>query len=220
MSVSQSLVPSRSSARRRRAPSSVGTSQAFISGLKHGPSWTPSELLSSAKHGRDIRFAELLLRQEAIVRRHMPWSALEFAGKRVVEVGCGPLAGFGPGVFQFKFFAYQRPEEMTRISRTAPIEKRGPDNYGRGGGAHSEYLQALAELGWPGLAIWLLLAGGSAAAAAGRYRRTGSPEYLLLAMALLSFFLHGLVNNFLHDARIAALMWGGMACLARGPSDP
>ncbi|MBK8921567.1 MAG: O-antigen ligase family protein [Saprospirales bacterium] len=102
-----------------------------------------------------------------------------------------PLAGFGPGVFQFKFFAYQRPEEMTRISRTAPIEKRGPGNYGRGGGAHSEYLQALAELGWPGLAIWLLLAGGSAAAAAGRYRRTGSPEYLLLAMALLSFFCTG-----------------------------
>ncbi len=64
--------------------------------LRDGPAWTASELLSSAKHGRGIRFAELLLRQEAVVRRHMPWEPLDFSGKRVIEVGCGPLAGFGP----------------------------------------------------------------------------------------------------------------------------
>lgn len=64
--------------------------------LRNGPAWTPQELLSSTKHGRGIRFAELLLRQEAVVRRHMPWPALEFEGRRVVEIGCGPLAGFGP----------------------------------------------------------------------------------------------------------------------------
>ncbi len=67
-----------------------------VPGLKRGPAWTPSELLSSAKHGRGIRFAELLLRQEAIVRQHRPWQPLDFDGKRVVEVGCGPLAGYGP----------------------------------------------------------------------------------------------------------------------------
>ena len=67
-----------------------------VPGLKGGPSWTAAELLSSAKHGRGIRFAELLLRQEAVVRRHMQWPALDFSGKRVVEVGCGPLAGYGP----------------------------------------------------------------------------------------------------------------------------
>src|SRR4051812_43825205 len=64
--------------------------------LRDGPAWTPEELLSSAKHGRGIRFAELLLRQEAVVRRHMPWEPLDFAERRVVEIGCGPLAGFGP----------------------------------------------------------------------------------------------------------------------------
>jgi hypothetical protein len=67
-----------------------------LPGLKSGPAWTPSELLSSAKHGRGIRFAELLLRQEAVVRRVMPWEPLDFEGRRVVEIGCGPLAGFGP----------------------------------------------------------------------------------------------------------------------------
>jgi hypothetical protein len=64
--------------------------------LKRGPAWTAAELLSSTKHGRGIRFAELMLRQEAVVRRHMPWAPLDFHDKRVVEVGCGPLAGYGP----------------------------------------------------------------------------------------------------------------------------
>src|SRR5581483_7970910 len=67
-----------------------------LPGLRNGPAWTATELLSSQKHGRGIRFAELLLRQEAVVRRHMPWQPLDFENKRVVEIGCGPLAGFGP----------------------------------------------------------------------------------------------------------------------------
>jgi hypothetical protein len=64
--------------------------------LRDGPAWTPEELLSSAKHGRGIRFAELLLRQEAVVRRSMAWEPLDFEERRVVEIGCGPLAGYGP----------------------------------------------------------------------------------------------------------------------------
>ncbi len=67
-----------------------------LPGLKGGPAWTPSELLSSGKHGRGIRFAELLLRQEAVARRHMAWQPLDFEGRRAVEIGCGPLGGFGP----------------------------------------------------------------------------------------------------------------------------
>jgi hypothetical protein len=64
--------------------------------LRNGPAWTPSELLASSKYGRGIRFAELLMRQEAVVRRHVQWEPLNFEDKRVVEIGCGPLAGFGP----------------------------------------------------------------------------------------------------------------------------
>ncbi len=68
-----------------------------LPGSRNGPAWTPDELLSSPKYSRGIRFAELLMRQEAVVRRHLPnWLPLEFEGKRVVEVGCGPLAGYGP----------------------------------------------------------------------------------------------------------------------------
>ena len=58
--------------------------------------WTPMDLLGSAKHRHGIRFAELLLRQEAVVRRHMAWEPLDFENARVVEIGCGPLGGYGP----------------------------------------------------------------------------------------------------------------------------
>ena len=127
-----------------------------------------------------------------------------------------PWAGFGPGTFQFQYLPYQRTEEMTRISITEPIIRRGPHNNGRGGGAHSEYFQALTETGWPGLLGWLLLAAGSLFAGIRLYRRTGQLYWLALTLSLLSFFLHGLVNNFLHDARVAALVWGQMAVLLSG----
>ena len=65
-----------------------------LPGLKGGPAWTPSELLSSAKHGRGIRFAELLLRQEAVVRRAMPWEPLDFAGAPRCRSRLRPARGF------------------------------------------------------------------------------------------------------------------------------
>lgn len=64
--------------------------------FRGGPAWTPHELMSSSKHARGIRFSELLLRQEAIAARNMDWAPISFEGKRVVEIGCGPLGGFGP----------------------------------------------------------------------------------------------------------------------------
>lgn len=67
-----------------------------LPGLRGGPAWTANELMSSPKHARGIRFAELLARQEAIAARHLAWQPLDFEGRRVVEIGCGPLAGFGP----------------------------------------------------------------------------------------------------------------------------
>ncbi|MCB9317380.1 MAG: O-antigen ligase family protein [Lewinellaceae bacterium] len=125
-----------------------------------------------------------------------------------------PVTGFGPGTFQFQYLPYQHPEEMTRISLQVPVQKRGPDNYGRGGGAHSEYLQALAETGWPGLVLWLSLVIFSLWRGVRLFMQTRQTTWLLPSLALLSFFLHALANNFLHDARVAALMWGCLALLA------
>ncbi len=156
-------------------------------------------VVRSGKAGADVSLCERLNRYAC---------AFRMACER-------PWRGFGPGTFQFQYIAFQRPEEMTRISATAPVTERTPETYGRGGGAHSEYLQTLSETGWPGLAIWLALTlailwqGWSVFQAADT-----APGHRLatmsVLMAILTFFLHGLVHNTLHDARIAALFWGGL----------
>jgi len=94
--------------------------------LRHGPAWTALELLASPKHARGIRFAELLLRQEAIVRQHMAWTPLNFEGRRVVEIGCGPLAGFGPlAIFcGATSFESADPEWDERLFFSEPISER------------------------------------------------------------------------------------------------
>lgn len=125
-----------------------------------------------------------------------------------------PLLGYGPGTYQFAYFTFQKPENMTRISVSAPIEGRNPDTYGRGGGAHSEYWQAAAELGWPGLLLWLALV------FLALYKGFSRPQYLMPTLGLLTFFLHALLNQFLHDARIAWLVWGGMMCLSAFSEPP
>lgn len=67
-----------------------------LPGLPGGAPWTAQELMASAKYARGVRFAELLMRQEAILRRESGRPPIDFAGANVIEVGCGPLAGFGP----------------------------------------------------------------------------------------------------------------------------
>ena len=124
-----------------------------------------------------------------------------------------PWTGFGPGTYQFQYLPYQKPGEMTRLSINEPISRRESGNYGRGGGAHSEYLRALAETGWLGLMCWLLLVGSSLMAGIRLYLGSNKLVWLVLLLSLLSFFLHGLFNNFLHDSRVAALVWGQMAVL-------
>ena len=128
-----------------------------------------------------------------------------------------PWLGFGPGTFQFQYIRFQKPEEMTRISLSAPAVSRGPDTYGRGGGAHSEYWRILAETGWPGLLLWLGIVFSllvPATSVAGKIQRPSLPNptiYLLLA--LITFLTHSAVNDFLHDGRIAALFWGCLAMI-------
>ena len=106
---------------------------------------------------------------------------------------------------------------MTRISAQAPLSVRGPDTYGRGGGAHSEYWQAAAEMGWPGILILLAMVVGTLWMGIQRVARHPDSAQkrlvLLITLGLLSFFTHALVNHFLHDGRVAALVWGGMAWL-------
>jgi O-antigen ligase len=117
-----------------------------------------------------------------------------------------PLLGFGPGMYQHAYIPFQRPAYSTRISVVAPIQHRSPSNYGRGGGAHAESLAALAETGWLGAFIWFWLV------ALIFVLMTKRPVQWL-SLALFSYMIHTIVNQFLHDARCATLVWGCLAIL-------
>jgi O-antigen ligase len=118
-----------------------------------------------------------------------------------------PIFGFGAGSYPKAYLPYQKAEEMTRIS----VETEGPHPPGRGGGAHSEYLQALSEMGFIGFLLFLgfpLLSVGQGISV---YWKASSKEQRIMALGLLfsliSYFSHGLFNNFLHHDKVAVLFW-------------
>lgn len=130
-----------------------------------------------------------------------------------------PLTGFGPGTYQYAYLPYQKPHEMTRLSVTTPRAPDGkPHPTGRGGGAHSEYLQALSEMGLPGLLCWIgFLLASLYTGMKGYYQeKIKERRYLQLAIlfGLFSYFTHALFNNFLHSEEMAALFWPALAALA------
>ncbi|MEL7225046.1 MAG: O-antigen ligase family protein, partial [Cyanobacteria bacterium J06576_12] len=124
-----------------------------------------------------------------------------------------PHTGFGPGTFQYAYLSYQLPEHKTPIS----VTEAGRHRPGKGGGAHSEYLQALSEMGWPGLLAWLVLLGAVFWSALQLYY-TPSPTWVTLMsigllFSLTTYFAHSLVNNFLHQDKVASLFWAYLAIL-------
>lgn len=133
-----------------------------------------------------------------------------------------PLTGFGPGTFQFQYIPFQRPEEMTRISAREPVLERSPLTYGRGGGAHSEFFQALAETGWLGLLLLtvLIITALNEGFKLVFFEKNTRNQCIALALALslLTFFIHSFANNMLHDGRIAVLFWGTLVTVSTGIS--
>ncbi len=54
------------------------------------------EILHSEKFMRAANTVDFLSRIQAILKRHTSWVDLGFEGQRVLEIGSGPLMGFGP----------------------------------------------------------------------------------------------------------------------------
>ena len=54
------------------------------------------ELAGSARQMRSQRFYDFLSRYEAILENAIGWQKFEFEGRHVLEIGCGPVLGFGP----------------------------------------------------------------------------------------------------------------------------
>jgi oligosaccharide repeat unit polymerase len=118
-----------------------------------------------------------------------------------------PVFGFGPGTYQFEYAPFQRAKEKTLISTNA----------GDKGNAHSEYIGPLAEQGLPGMLIVFFLIGAFTVTAMRVYRRSENREVKMLSLslmlALLTYFMHGIMNNFLDTDKASVPVWGFLAAI-------
>ena len=116
-----------------------------------------------------------------------------------------PFFGWGPGTYQFVYAPYQLSMNKTIITT----------NYGDGGNAHSEYIGALAEMGVIGSLIVVLLVIVSVYKGLTVYRKAKNKESKILVLAatlaIISYFVHGVLNNFLDTDKLAIPVW---SCLA------
>ncbi len=118
-----------------------------------------------------------------------------------------PFLGWGPATYQFKYAPFQMAEEKTIIST----------NYGEGGNAHSEYLGSLVDSGAPGLILYLLLLFISIRKGIiiwkTHHERQIRNMALMLVAGLVTYTVHGALNNFLDTDKISALFWGMIAAI-------
>lgn len=112
-----------------------------------------------------------------------------------------PIFGFGPGTYMFQYAPYQISNEKTIIST----------NLGDGGNAHSEYLGPLAEMGLiGGLGMLMLFLMVSQYAFRLFFRLKNRDDRLMVLgiyLGLLSYFIHGILNNFLDTDKVSCLFW-------------
>ncbi len=118
-----------------------------------------------------------------------------------------PVFGHGPGTYQFTYAPYQRHFQKTKIST----------NFGNRGNAHSEYLGPMAEFGILGMLskLGLLLVAlfkGMQLYQRGR-NRTVRLTALAVTLALVTYFTHGFLNNFLNYDKAAIPFFGFLAIL-------
>jgi O-antigen ligase len=120
-----------------------------------------------------------------------------------------PMFGFGPGTYAFEYARFQKPENLTIIST----------NFGDGGNAHSEYLGPLSEMGVFGLLTTLLLIGTIFYKGITLYNRWGEGDremrVLLLGMllSLVTYFVHGILNNYLDTDKACVPIFTICACI-------
>ncbi len=118
-----------------------------------------------------------------------------------------PVFGWGPGTYMFLYAPFQYSYDRTIIST----------NSADGGDAHSEYLGPLAESGLPGLIsllvlIFTVLYTGFRLCRNLRHRRDRMLATGIL-VGLITYLVHGVLNNFLHTDKLAVPFWGFVAIL-------
>lgn len=114
-----------------------------------------------------------------------------------------PVVGFGPGTYAFEYARFQEPENLTIIST----------NFGDLGNAHSEYLGPLAEMGFLGLLAMLLIVSAIFYKSITLYIKWPPEDkemrtlMLSMILALVTYFVHGVLNNYLDTDKAAIPIW-------------
>ena len=118
-----------------------------------------------------------------------------------------PLFGWGPGTYMFKYAPFQVSYEKTPISTEA----------GDRGNAHSEYLGPLSESGFIGSLSFIAVVILTLITGFRVYKKVNTKALRILILSLLlgliTYYTHGVLNNFLDTDKAAALFWGFAAML-------
>lgn len=118
-----------------------------------------------------------------------------------------PIAGWGPGTYQFEYAPFQTAELRTQIST----------NNADLGNAHSEYLGPLAEQGLLGFLAMVALLLAACHVGFKLHRTLTEPDDRALAiglfLGLVTYFVHGVLNNYLDTDKASAPFWGFLAML-------
>lgn len=118
-----------------------------------------------------------------------------------------PIFGYGPGTYMFQYAPYQLSYLQTVIST----------NEANGGNAHSEYLGPLSEQGLLGMLIMLGIVASVFTLSFRLFYNLKDPDTRILVISiflgLITYFVHGLVNDFLDTDKAAVPFWAFIAIL-------
>lgn len=118
-----------------------------------------------------------------------------------------PVFGWGPGTYSFVYAPFQLSQEKTIISTNA----------GDLGNAHSEYIGPLSESGVLGSVTFLMIFGTIVWTGWRLYYKMpkGPQRGVMVAvlLGLITYFIHGLMNNFLDTDKASIPFWGFAAML-------
>ena len=118
-----------------------------------------------------------------------------------------PVFGWGPGVYQFEYGAFQKHAELSTAST----------NHGDVGNAHSEYLGPLSESGLMGAVTFLSIVFLTIYYGIKVYRGKQDKKLrqlsLFLTVGLVTYFIHGIMNNFLDTEKLSVPFWGFIAII-------
>ena len=118
-----------------------------------------------------------------------------------------PVVGIGPGTYQFIYGSYQKSYQLSTISTNA----------GDLGNAHSEYIGPMTEQGLPGVLLVAVLFLTTFATGVRVYRTARDPNIGRMALAftlsLLTYYIHGVFNNFLDTDKLSVPFWAFTAAV-------